>query len=154
MNQPVTITTTTHALAVSIYALQATQGALYLLDLANAASMSDWLGQVFADVWAMVLLLAGIAAVAATQMSKDYTRPALRAESAACVALAVASLFYEVTLVRGNGIGEVVTTQSYALMVAIGCGFRVWQIRREQRRVHAALVPPQKTTPVLADEED
>lgn len=154
MTRAVTITTTTHALAVSIYALQAAQGALYLVGLAEAKTMTVWVGPVVASVWAMVLLVAGCAAVVATRLARESPMPALVAEAWACVALGAASAWYEVTLVVGNGWTEVVTTQSYALMVAVGCFCRLYQIRREHKRVTAALTEPVKTTPVVADEGD
>lgn len=154
MNRPLEITTTTHALAVSIYLLQAIQGILYVIGLANASSMTDLIGEPAVGLWSIILAAGGVLATVAVVMARKptYTLPALRTEMWAATALAIASFWYEATLIIGNGLSEVVTTQSYAVMVGAGCIARMVQIRRERRRVIRTLHHPTVTN-VVADVE-
>lgn len=136
MNQ-VVITTTTHALAVWVYALQGVQAVLYLIGLAQAKSMTILAGPIAVDVWSIIVLFASVVAVAATRLAKTSPRHALRYELIAALTIAAGSLWYEYTLFIANGPTEVVTTQSYALTIAFGCLARAWQIRRETKKLGA-----------------
>ena len=133
------ITTTTHAIAVGLYISQSVLGCLYVLHLAVAKSMTDITNPFFVDFWAFALFAAGATATAAVLSSKTNPLPALKVEMIAALALSGLSLWYEITLVISNGFVGVVTTQTYAVMVAIACFFRAVQIQKERRRVFRTL---------------
>ena len=152
MPRPLEITTTTHAIAVSIYFLQSIQGMLYIVGLAQAVTMTAIAGPAVVGIWSLILVLGGALAALATRAAKKNPMPALKVEMWAIMALVVANLWYEATLVIGNGPLGVVTTQSYAIMLVVGCAARIVQIRKERKRILAALKRPH-LTPVIADEE-
>lgn len=141
MKRLVEIATPTHAWAVSIYVVQAFQGILYMVGIAQAKGMTEMLSEQVPALWALVLVVAGGGAAAAVFAARRpaYTLPALRIELLCCLTIAAASLLYEVTLVYGNGPLGVATTQSYALMLIVGGIARAAQIRRERAKVNARL---------------
>lgn len=141
MKRLVEIATPTHAWAVSIYVVQAFQGLLYMVGVAEAKSMTEMLNVQVSALWAFVLVVAGGGAAASVFVARKsaYTLPALKMELLCCLAIAAASVLYEVTLVYGNGPLGVATTQSYALMLVVGGIARAAQIRRERAKVNARL---------------
>lgn len=132
---PTTVTTPTHALTVTVYGSQVLLGVAYLVGLAEAKAMTEIAGPTLAAVWALCLLLSSLTALVSVVGAKDRIRRSLAVEMWAALAVGLVSLIYEVTLLIGNGPLGVVTTQTYALAIGIGCLARAWQIRRELARI-------------------
>ena len=151
--EPVVITTTTHALAVAIYTHQMVLGALTLFGLADTSAFGEVTGAPVADAWAMLMLLAGFLAVKSAMSSRNNVLSALKKEGIAAGTLSLISAAYAYCLFAAYGIGFRVTTQSYTILIAIGCGFRVYQIIRDYRRAKRALEGPSETVRVLGQRE-
>lgn len=129
------VTTPTNALTVTVYASQVGLGVAYLVGAAEARTMVDLVGPMLADAWALVLLVSSLLALVAVFTVKENVERALMAEMFGATTVGVVSLIYEVTLLIGNGPLSVVTTQTYAIAVGVGCLARAWQIFRERAGV-------------------
>lgn len=129
------VTTPTNALTVTVYASQVCSGVAYLVGAGKAKAMTEMFGPVVADVWALALLLSALLALVAVFTVKDNVSRALAAEMGGATALGVMSLLYELTLLASNGPLAVVTTQTYAIAIGVGCMVRAWQIFRERAGV-------------------
>lgn len=149
---PLTVTTPTHGLAITIYWSQGLLGILYVTGVAQAMAMTQIAGERATGVWGMLLALAGVTCAMAAHSASQARNPAgwLRVELWAAVLLGALSALYEVTLVIANGLG-VPTTQVYAAAIAVGCGVRVRQIVVERRRVVRALDHMRMAPPTIAE---
>ncbi|MDK8436392.1 MULTISPECIES: hypothetical protein [unclassified Brevibacterium] len=139
MNKQVKITGSTHAFAVVMYGLQAALGLEYIFGVAEAKSMTTIAGAPTVMLWALALIVGGTLATAAALNGPRYPRPALLLEQWACAFLAVASLWYEITLAIGNGL-TVMHTQTQAVAVFVASTARAIQVHRERVRITAAEV--------------
>lgn len=128
------ITTPTHAIVVTLYASQVILGIEYLIGLAKAQTMEILVGLPVTNVWALIMFLSALTGLAAVFSINQRPLRALGAEMWAAIILGIVSLLYEVTIVIGNGITSVLTTQTYALAVGVGCIARAIQIHRERAR--------------------
>lgn len=129
------VTTPTNALTVTVYASQVGLGVAYLVGLAEAVTLTALVGPVLAQVWALVMLISALLALTAVFTVRENVERALLAEGVGATTVGVISLLYEVTLLIGNGPLSVVTTQTYAIAVGVGCLARAWQIYRERAGV-------------------
>lgn len=129
------VTTPTNALTVTVYASQVGLGVAYLVGVAEAVAMTALVGPVLAQVWALVMLVSALLALTAVFTVRENVERALLAECVGATTVGVISLLYEVTLLIGNGPLSVVTTQTYAIAVGVGCLARAWQIHRERAGV-------------------
>lgn len=154
MNRPLTITTTTHAMAIVLYAVQAFLGILYLTGVAQAMALEQLVGEGWAKVWAILLTASGAVATGAVLNASKQRDPdsALKMEWYAATILSIVSLLYEASLLITNGIG-VPTTQAYALAVGVGAGARAIQISRDRRRLARARSNPHPADPPPLAEE-
>lgn len=152
MNKAVTITTPTHALAVAIYFFQAALGICHILDLATAKSMTELTGPIVADLWALALIMSGIAAAGAVLTAHATPVRALQIEFWAVLTIGALNVGYELSLAFGMGLGEALTTQLFTTSVAIGCIARAVQARRD--RVRAVRSTHSSTVAVVAGEKE
>lgn len=149
--KPLTITSTTHAAALSTYAALALLGGAWATDAATAGHLIDRAGQTFTALWALTVLVAGLVALVSALVTPHVPIPkdTLTCEGVACVALAVCTAIYGWSIYGAN---------AHATMVMCGCFFvgtawRAWQISRELRRIRHAL-EADETAETLADPED
>lgn len=152
MSNQVKITGSRHAYAVVQYFVQSALGLAYIVDLAQAKTMTDIGGPVLVSAWALILFFGGGVAASAALLGANhmYTRPALLLEQVTLSIVGAASLWYEVTVAIGNGL-TVMTTQIQAVGVFAACVARVVQLHRERRKINAAEVA-QSTAAMSVDE--
>lgn len=152
MNKPVTITTPTHALAVAIYFFQAALGICQILDLATAKAMIGIVGQIPTDLWALLLIMAGIMAAFSVLTAHKTPVRALQIEFWSVLTVGLLNVCYELSLLVGMGLGEALTTQLFTTSVAIGCIARAMQARRDRMRVIRSM--HSSTVAVVAGEKE
>lgn len=141
-SRPATITTPTHALAVAIYLFQAGLGITHILNLAEAKTMIATMGDIFTDIWALMLILAGFAAAASVLAARRTPVGALQKEFWAVLALGVLNGFYEIILYIEYQYQDVVITQMFTASIAVGCLCRAVQAFRDRRRALRAIHSP------------
>lgn len=145
---PLTITTTTHAMATTIYWSQVAISLVFVTGAQQALAMAGYVGERITGAWALILGGAALVAALAAHTAPSRAMPTqvLRVELWACLVLGLASLAYEVALFASNGF-TVLVTQIYAVAIGVGALRRVWQIRSETRSVRAALAHPHSADP-------
>lgn len=141
-SKPATITTPTHALAMAIYLFQAGLGIAHILNLAVAKTMIATMGDIFTDIWALMLILAGFAAAASVLTARRTPVGALQKEFWAVLALGILNGFYEIVLYIEYQYHDVVITQMFTASVAVGCLCRAVQAFRDRRRALRAINSP------------
>ncbi len=145
MNKPMVITTTTHAMALAVYALLIVLAGGFLINLIAARSLTEMIGQVGVSAWALVFLAGGLCSLIGALWSPRMAIPrrALRTEAVGCVALtaAMGTLLWSY---MGSG---AFATQVMSTAFILGALFRALQIRRELRNLRRALVNPEPTDP-------
>src|SRR5690606_5158863 len=132
----------THALAMAIYLFQAGLGIAHVLNLATTKVMVETYGEIFTDVWALMLILAGVAAAASVLTARRTPVGALQKEFWAVLALGALNGLYEVTLFIEYQYHDVVITQMFTASVAVGCLCRAVQAFRDRRRALQAIHSP------------
>lgn len=150
--KPLQITTSTHAMGLSVYVATGVIAVWNLTDVANAAAMTGEFGQGVTDLWSIGMLLGAVLALvgALTQSRPGNPMPAMRLEGFGAALVGTLSLFYLYSLVHVYGWLDSATTQTYAGCFGIGGVSRTAQIAIELRRVKRALRAPTTTT-ALAD---
>lgn len=150
MNKPVTITSPTNALAVSIYFFQIALGIAHVLDLATAKSMEQLVGATVADAWGLILIFGGLAASGSVLAASREPVRALKLEAPAALVLAIAAGLYETSLFIVLGPSEALTTQMVMTSICVGCATRAFQARRD--RIRAVRAVRTNTVAVVAGE--
>lgn len=148
-----TVTTPTHAFALTTYWGQFVLGLAYLTGSAEAVSMTTLAGTRIVAIWAFWLMLSALVCGLAARATGHANNPrtGLRIEMWGVASMGLASLALEVTLYIANGFGAVLATQILASTVFVGAFFRVLQIRKEMRRLDAALAHIRYAAPPLAE---
>ena len=138
--KPLTVTTTTHALAISTY------GGLFLLGVAqdvgaaHTLALEALVGERLVFVWSLLLTASALVCFVAALRAPKRGNPTtvMTVEKFAALALGLMLAVYEWSLAVDNGF-TVPTTQIFVIMSAVGCFSRAIQIQRETRRVDKAL---------------
>lgn len=154
--RPLEITTTTHAMAPWIYGLQVALGLGYVFSATPAESLTALTTPYGASLWAVISTFGGIAAFIAIRMARKshFVFPALRIEMFAAGGIAISNLTYLVALFTNRGgIFDVYITKTLVIAVCGACLHRVFQIRKERRRIIERLNNPTTPAGVVADEE-
>lgn len=148
--KPLQITTSTHAMSLSVYAATAVIAVWNLTDVANAIGMTTGFGQVVTDVWSVATLIGAVLAIvgAVAQSRPGNPTPAMRLEAGGAALIGALSLFYLLSLVQEYGWLSSATTQTYAACFGLGGLARTGQIAVEVRRVRRALAARQTTTTI------
>lgn len=133
----VRLTSPGHLAALALYLAGAFGGLITMLGLAEAKSMTDMVGIDFVQVWGGVTFVAGLL-VASVAVIARFDLPSRSRLAIECMALAVLFLcwlWYEITLVYGNGFDKVLFTQNFVTWAFIGYVARAVEIPFEIRRV-------------------
>jgi len=138
--KPLTVTTPTHAIALTTYWSQVALGLLYTFDIAHARALTSLVGVRVSFLWALLLTASALACALAAHRAEHKANPVhtLSVEEWGDWVLAAMLALYEASLVIDNGFG-VPTTQVFTAAVVVGALLRSRQIRKEQRRVSRAL---------------
>jgi hypothetical protein len=149
-NRALRITTTTHAFAYATYGQQAGLGLLMVLGLARARSLEEFM---FLPVFGIVMFVSGAVGFYAITAARKEGNPdaPLRLEMFAAYGMAVVNLLFSVTLLVMFGFERGFTAHVYVLAVGFGCILRIRQIRRDRRRLRAALEQLQIADNALAE---
>lgn len=150
MKRALEITTTTHAVAVSVYILQAVMGVAYLLTFPVAPSLTTAAGPMLGSLWALVLTIAAFACTYAAFSARKFLTPALTVEQWGCTTITFTSVAYIWGIFAAGNAGKSFTTIGFTLMVGVGCAVRCIQIIHERRKIRDAQNET-VTTRVVAD---
>ena len=133
----VRLTSPGHPAAVFTYLTGAFIGAITITGLAEAKSMTDIAGSDLVLVWASIATAAGLLAAAMGLIGRvePPSQSRLRIELVSLAVLSLSYLWYEITLVVGNGISSVLITQGLATGIFLGAAARAVEILFEVRRV-------------------
>lgn len=133
----VRLTSPGHPAAVFTYLTGAFIGAITITGLAEAKSMTDIAGSDLVLVWASIATAAGLLAAAMGLIGRvePPSQSRLRIELVSLAVLSLSYLWYEITLVVGNGISSVLITQGLATGIFLGSAARAVEILLEVRRV-------------------
>ena len=133
----VRLTSPGHPAAVFTYLTGAFIGAITITGLAEAKSMTDIAGSDLVLVWASIATAAGLLAAAMGLIGRvePPSQSRLRIELVSLAVLSLSYLWYEITLVVGNGISSVLITQGLATGIFLGSAARAVEILFEVRRV-------------------
>lgn len=137
MTDPIRLTSSGHPTAIFNYLGASFVGVATIAGLTTVISMTEILGKDGVTVWAGVTSVAGLIAAAIALIGRfdSPTESRLRIEWVSLTILFLSYLWYEITLVIGNGFGNVVVTQVLAHVIFLGCGARAIEIIIEIRRV-------------------
>ena len=137
------LTSSTHAFAYSTYGTQAAFGLVIIIGGVSIQPLSALL---FLPVVGVVLFFAGLAGLYAITITHRDPNPApgLRIEARAAWGVLAMNLVFAASLVAAYGLGRGVATLIYVLGIAVACGFRLWQIRRDCKNLKAALEHPRQ----------
>ena len=133
------ITSPGHPVAIALYIAGALGGFLTVTGLAEAKAMTGWVGLTVVQVWGSVAFLAGLLVAAISLIARFETpnRARLKIECVALAVLSVCWLWYEITLVHGNGIDQILFTQNFVTMSFLGYLIRAVEIPFDMRRVRS-----------------
>lgn len=136
-DRTVRLTSPGHPAAVFTYLTGAFIGAITITGLAEAKSMTDIAGSDLVLVWASIATAAGLLAAAMGLIGRvePPSQSRLRIELVSLAVLSLSYLWYEITLVVGNGISSVLITQGLATGIFLGSAARAVEILLEVRRV-------------------
>lgn len=136
--KPLQLTSSTHAFAVGVYAKSAGFGFLMLVGSVSVKAAS---AIIFLPVIGAAFLFAGLVGLYAIRVASKAPNPdeGLRLERVALWVLMLVNLFLSVSLLIAYGLGGGLFAQVYVLGVAGSCAGRIRQIKRDRRRLAAAL---------------
>lgn len=131
------LTTPTHAFAYGVYGKQAGFGLLLLLGATVKAAQAF----IFVPVIGATLLLGGLIGLFAITVTPRIGNPGngLRLECVAVLWLGITNGLLALTLLLHYGLFTAAIAVTYVGGVALSCGFRVRQIRRDLARLRASL---------------
>lgn len=134
-----TLTSSTHAFAYGTYGTQAAFGLIMMLGLVSVKAMAALL---FVPVIGLILFLSGAVGLVAITAAHRMVNPdpGLRLEAYAAFGLGLTNLFFFIALTVMYGPTVGLTAQAYVFGGAASCGFRMWQIWRDRKRLRAALL--------------
>lgn len=149
--RPLTITSTTHATALSTYAVLALLGGMWSTDNTAASHLLALTGATFVGVWALAVTLSGLAALVCALITPHLPIPrgSLLCEGIACCILTVCIAIYAWSIYGINAHA----TMLLCGCLGVGCGWRAGQVARELQRIRAALAEPVQVE-TLAERED
>jgi hypothetical protein len=136
--KPLQLTSSTHAFAYGVYGKAAGFGALMLAGAVTVKAMS---AIIFLPVIGAAFLFAGLVGLYSIRVTAKAANPdsGLRLERVALWVLMLVNLFLSVSLLIAYGIGSGLFAQVYVLGVAGSCAGRIRQIKRDRRKLRAAL---------------
>lgn len=152
------LTTALHPFAAVVYGMQAVLGVTLIFGLVGIASLE---GLLLLPVVGLIMGGGGgvaLYAILATTRA-THKEPPMRLEQVAAWAVAGVNGFFIVALSIFYSWNTAVPTKVYVLGITIGCVWRAVQIRRERRRLRAAIArlavaEPQLAEPLLAERSD
>lgn len=133
------VTSPNNAMAVVIYFASAYIGICTMFDIMPVKSMLEFHGPMFVDIWGGAALVAGSIAGCSAMLTRMNPRSFLLLELYATGLMFPTWAFYEVTLVRGNGITAVQLTQALAIGFSLGALARFIQIALEVRKTRRSV---------------
>lgn len=150
-NRALAITTRHHPVAVSCYLGLALLAVLYLLDIANAPSMSDETNNAWVLVWQASLLLGGVVALVGVFVPVKWLLYGLVAEALGAMVLGIELGVYVVVLSISGPAAPWASVLVFGA-VATGCLCRAYTAMRDRRRVLSSALSSRSAT-VLAESE-
>lgn len=136
-NGTVRLTSPGHPMAIAAWLTGSFVGAITIAGLASAKSMTSIIGADLVIAWGAIAAASGLLAAAMGLIGRvePPSQSRLRIELTSLAVLSMSYLWYEITLVIGNGISEVLITQGLATGIFIGSAARAIEILFEVRRV-------------------
>lgn len=137
MTEPLRLTSSGHPTAIVVYLGASFIGVATIAGLTTVLSMTEIIGPDGVTVWSGITAVSGLVAAAVALVGRidPPTESRLRIEWVSLTILFLSYLWYEITLVIGNGFGNVVVTQVLAHVIFLGCGARAVEVIAEIRRV-------------------
>lgn len=137
MTDTIRLTSPGHPTALLVYLGASFVGVATIAGLTTVVSMTEILGSDGVIVWSGITAVAGLIAAAVALIGRidSPTESRLKVELVSLTILFLSYLWYEITLVIGNGFGNVVVTQVLAHVIFLGCGARAIEVIAEIRRV-------------------
>lgn len=128
--RPVTVTSPTHTVAVTMVIGQAALAAQLLNGTATTKALDQMIGHGAAWIVPVAMIAASAGVLTSVATMKRLTDPsdALRLEGMCWGILAIVSIAYAWSLTAAYGWAAGATTQTYAWSLGVGSALRVWQI--------------------------
>ena len=148
-SKPLTITSTRHATALTLYAVLTVLGLFHIVGLATHAAVSELVGEPGAALWSTFSTLGAGLALASATLAPYLRVPTipLWGEAIGCGITSVVNAIYGISLTRTFGFDGGPTTQTLAYGLAVGTALRVIQIWREQNAIADARAHPHLANP-------
>lgn len=133
----VQITSSTHALAVALYAAMVGLGLLHLQGAISSQAVLDNLPGLWAGVWATGHLLAPVLALAGAVVAARRPLPVfpMAAEMTGCAVFAITEGTYVICLLITYGFTGAPSTIAMGTGISIACAARATQIAWDLRRI-------------------
>ena len=149
----VPVTSSTHALAVTMYVGMIVLGVAHITGIISSRAVQEVLASPWEQVWASLHLIAPIMAAAGAMMAAHRKLPiySMSAELVGCAIFAITKGTYVVCLFTVYGLEGGPSTQIMGAGIAIGCAARATQVGLELSRLvaaaHATTSPEPATAP-------
>ncbi|MCO0632839.1 hypothetical protein NGH33_02500 [Micrococcus yunnanensis] len=149
----VPVTSSTHALAVTMYVGMVILGIAHITGIISSRAVQEVLDTPWEQIWASLHLIAPIMAAAGAMMSAHRRLPiySMSAELVGCAIFAITKGTYVVCLAAVYGFEGGPSTQIMGAGIALGCAARATQVGLELSRLvaaaHATTSPEPATAP-------
>ena len=136
----VPVTSSTHALAVTMYAGMVVLGVAHVTGIISSRAVREVLASPWEELWLGLHLIAPVMAAAGALAAAHRRLPiySMSAELVGCAIFAVTKSVYVVSLFLIYGIAGGPSTQIMGAGIAIGCAARATQVGLELHRLVAA----------------
>jgi hypothetical protein len=155
MKKPLSVSSPTHAIALSVYFMLGWAGFLGVFNLSAESATIQAMGPVLEDVWATTLMIGGWGALSAAVAAKKARRPEynLRTEKIFCLALFINLTYFTYVALSSFG-ARGFSIAVFAMTFALGTFARAVQLFFERRLIARARANPEQADPVMADPRD
>lgn len=149
----VPVTSSTHALAVTMYVGMIVLGVAHATGVISSRAVQEVLASPWEEIWAGLHLIGPIMAAAGALMAAHRKLPiySMSAELVGCAIFAITKGTYVVCLFTVYGLEGGPSTQIMGAGIAIGCAARATQVGLELSRLvaaaHATTSPEPATAP-------
>lgn len=156
MSKPLSITSTRHATALTLYAVLFTLGLFQVVGVASHDALTRQVGDPAAALWAMCYAVGPGLALAAAALAPAIRIPTLPlwGEAAGAALTGVTNIIYGVSLTRAFGFDGGPTTQTLAYGISLGMVARILQIGFDQWKTARARANPRLADPPPLAEAD
>lgn len=151
MIKPLSITSPTHAWALTTYFILGFSGLAGLFNFSSQSTVMQSMGPI-ADVWSTIIMLSGFGSFFAAIAASRALRPEynLASEMSLNVAMFVSLIYFFYMTVYTAGL-KGFTTAVFALVFILGSGMRAWQIKHELNLIKSARIHPTDADPDMGD---